>query len=138
MHADPARLRALAERVQRASGPDRELDAEIYWTLLPDDRRGWMTNGQRCERRRGGAALVAVRADQGWLPSPTASLDAAASLVPAQWHWGVAVRGDPEATGHALAPHPDETVIQQKAPTPALALLAAALLAMAHDAETSR
>ncbi len=121
MTANPARLRNLAERVQRASGRDRQLDLDIACEvgLVADDE----------------ALSTAIRKS----PRYTASLDAAASLVPAGWHWGVAVRGDePEATGHVLAPHPDETVIQQKAPTPALALLAAALLAMAHDAEAAR
>jgi hypothetical protein len=126
MQADPARLRNLAVRVQRASGPDRELDTEVFAALNPlwrwDDALG---------------GFVADGVD--WIKSPaiyTASLDAAASLVPPGWA-GTAEVG-PERDFQAIAwmrQLPAGSGFAIQAPTPALALLAAALLAMAHDAE---
>jgi hypothetical protein len=71
---------ALAERCEKATGPDREIDAEIYDTLCPQ-RLGYKA-GKNIVRLFGGAA---------WLPCFTVSLDAITALIerelPATWVW---------------------------------------------------
>ena len=67
-------LLALAERVERASGPDRELDHRCFAAL-----HGW-------DYPLGPAALNEYEVLEE--PSFTASLDAAMTLVPEGWHVG--------------------------------------------------
>ena len=99
-----AELLALAERVEAATGPDRALDEEI--DLIAYDL-GW-----RAERKE-----VPFEA-----PRYTASIDAAASLVP-------------EGDGFALIYNAAKVGIWVgKGKTPALALLAACLFARAEEA----
>ena len=61
---------ALAERCEKATGPDREIDAEIYDALCPQ-RLGYKA-GKNIVRVFGGAA---------WLPCFTISLDAITTLI---------------------------------------------------------
>jgi hypothetical protein len=112
---DAAGLRALAERVEGAEGADRYLDADVFAALHPDMRR--------CPRD----PRAFISDDEEWLKTPpfyTASLDAAASLVPAGWAWCV---HDVGIASLMRAP----TVVKAQAATPALALTAAALRARA-------
>ena len=124
-------LKELAERCEQAAGPDRELDEAIVLTAL-----GW----KRADYKRGGRTIRAW--DNGEYRQErapdfyTASLDAAMTLVPD----GISVR---------LFVHPDEShcdIYQshqakemgeaEQAATPALALCAAALRAIAaHQAK---
>lgn len=107
-------LAALIERVERATGPDRELDAEIGALV--------MKNG--CIREADGRQFQIQ-------PHPrryTASLDAAVSLVPEGWAWCV---HDVGIASLMRAPR----VVKATAATPALALCAAALRARMESAD---
>ncbi len=120
-----AELLALAERVEKAAGADRELDAEIARTLLPH-------NAEYITRSRDGWSyriFAGVGWDDEWIETRryTASLDAAASLVPAGWAWCV---HDVGVASAMRAP----TIVKAQGATPALALTAAALRAMAAEA----
>lgn len=112
-------VEALAERCERAAGPDRELDAEIgryfsarFLGYVPD------------EPQHGCAEF-------------TRSIDAAMTLVPEGWYWraghGVLWPG----WAHLNRKHPDHCEREDEhsahAETPALALCAAALRARAQS-----
>ena len=118
-------LRALRERVEKAEGPDRELDADIFFALNPEiqELRPHFSAGQV-------AAIV---------PELTASIDAAVALIErklpgygfevlasdrdsyraAVWPW-ISSRGTRAQIGHQ----------HSYAKTPALALIAALLSAL--------
>lgn len=101
-------IAALAERVERATGPDRELDIDI------------------CTR-----ALNKSRLDPGFQTAPrfTASLDAAMSLVPEGYPQISKVSADAWQVNIGFANRAKGIVT--RAATPALALCAASLLARA-------
>lgn len=133
-------LVALAERVEAATGADRELDAEIWLavtpgatrskTIVPDHeyngkpRCGWTID----ETRENGHLII--------VPAYTASLDAAMSLVLEgwrtamvsemehrdAWHWRLGRKHSPQIRF-------GEGGVDGVAATPALALLSAALRA---------
>lgn len=120
-------LPALAERVRNAAGADRGLDEAIYRAL------GYWWDSAEAEW----CAPDSPRAAEGAEPPLfTASLDAALTLVPdgRTWyvqsnpglkaHWGI--------VHHARPPSVFGGEVS-KAATPALALCAAALLALAED-----
>lgn len=123
-------LEQLAERCEKASGPDRELDIEIAiasglyvkekrgsdrkeW-FYPTDGKGW---------RHSPYSLGFER-----LPSFTASLDAAMTLVPEGYDWAV-FRTNGGLTVHAWCGSREDVFSS----TPALALCAAALRAIAAN-----
>ena len=127
-------LLALAERCERASGPDPELDAEIQVRLFKDPaykfpapvlNRKPMNWQEACGRFRwnGGGG------SNPW-PRYTKSLDAAVTLVP---EGSAFVLWSRSIGGKAVADIDAEHV--GKATTPALALCAAALRARAHQSE---
>lgn len=101
-------LAALIQRVEAAEGPSRELDHAISMALSP------------CN------AMMDARA----CPRYTASLDAAASLVPDGAFWIVS-RSSYETRRYVEIPTAAAVVgsIRSDAATPALALCAAALRA---------
>ncbi len=116
-----ADLLALAARVEAADGADRALDAEIGAVTLKNGAVRVTDDGRRLQIS----------------PPPrryTASLDAAASLVPEGWNWEVYSDG----TALLWMPPAGEWSIRRTAvadaATPALALTAAALRAMAEEA----
>lgn len=112
----PGDLRALADRVEQATGPDRELDVDI------EHARGWPDAQWTSDARR-----------------YTASLDAAVTLVPTgasptfgqnvhHRYWGASI--------NRLTPDGEvESVAWGQAHQPALALTAAALRALAAGKE---
>lgn len=106
------KLESLAERLEAATGPDRELDEAIL--------KGCWHTGRR-------------PTDLG--PRFTASLDDAMKLVPGGWYWRVGHSTLYAGWAGLNAKHPDfcdrneETFA--KAATPALALCAAALRSLA-------
>lgn len=102
------RLLELAERVEKASGPDREVDCRIFAHL----------SGLNFET----AANVVSDFSQWQSPAYTSSLDAAMSLVPEEHDWDLNWR----ASGFVAARVGVHVV---RAATPALALTAAALRA---------
>lgn len=101
-------LLALAARVEAAAGADRALDRAIAMAAMPPERRG-----------------MYVRRHY------TASLDAAASLVPEGWQWVVG-QNDSAPVGTAFAIK--DRALDATGATPALALTAAALRARAEEA----
>lgn len=124
-------LLELAERVEKLEGPSDEADALIvqaaYDLRLPIPCYGgepinydpmlWM---------------------ERYCFEPTGSIDAAASLVPSGMIWGVANVGVQErcatmGRGTANVGYEDETTKPVEASTPALALCAAALRAIASQ-----
>ena len=131
----------LIERIEAASGPDRELDHEIYEYLgSPVVRMVSATTH--------GTDLV------NWAPFYTASVDAALTLVPEGWRIGK-LEQDWRSGGWIaqLCERPTERQLQAfddgvtigwntadtdpDAATPALALCAAALKARAYLKETN-
>ena len=119
-------LRALAARCEAADGPSRELDEAIVQGVYPelDIRRDgpdglWRAHGSTMGRD----CILRVE-------DYTASLDAALTLVPARTMWGAGV--DEDGTGCADMPQHRLLV---HARTPALALCAAALRALAEGWE---
>jgi hypothetical protein len=137
-------LAALIQRVEAAEGPSRELDAEIIAALVGGEAYVSPFNGKWCvgvgktlkgaprEWEPRTSALIKLR--RLWIDDmgPTASLDAAASLVPSGWAHGYCCRPwlDPHfATASVWAQHQAATLYSADAATPALALCAAALRA---------
>jgi hypothetical protein len=114
-------LIALAERCEKATGPDRELDAEIAraigWTNVSPVGHGHVGH---CPNHFFGS-----------VPLHTASLDAAMTLVPEGEQWNVASYPWAEHTHKAAAWVGNKRGPVIGAATPALALCAAALRARA-------
>lgn len=135
-------LTELAERCEKAEGPDRELEYAIWDALNPP-------RIVDAELPRDFGRLPGVKEPERYAPDYTSSLDEALTLVPEGWAWNLANHdtallgaGDPKkAFGACLAapemkggPEPwteDRDVFNSDAATPALALCAAALRARA-------
>lgn len=129
-------LEALADRVEALSGPDRECDGWIWAHLMSDDpyiigtKEGRFPQdpiyGVRADimREVGGKD----GADYICAPAFTASLDAAMTL--ASPHWAISANGD--MPGWQAMDFAGGNVWHEAA-TPALALTAAALRALAKD-----
>lgn len=116
-------LLELAERCEKAEGPDRELDAGIALAIGWRDCIPCAFNGVK---HRMGGILNA--------PAYTASLDAAMTLVPEGYHWqaGVGIETEYGHRDKAYAWCSQEDCGELSvAATPALALCAAALRARA-------
>ena len=132
-------LLALAARCEAGTGPDRALDAAIVVALTPE-----------CigiERPPLDGLIDSPNAEwllqwspprpwsRSWRPVPayTASLDAAASLVPAGFDWSIRVdgrcRAEVDREDEAM-----QSLNTSSAHTPARALTAAALRARAAEA----
>lgn len=109
-------MKDLIERLQTATGPDRELDAEIGTLVgfVPKEKKHY---------RRGRYPLQLLRVEKLW-PAYTASIDAAITLVPEHCSFAVRfnVRSEAMVYGQGAGENAD-------APTPALALCIAALKA---------
>lgn len=134
-------LLKLAERVEALRGPDWEVDKLIAvlngWCLHPSNRQrddsaqsdtgytcldcgadSWGNTGPTGQKRSAS------------LPAYTGSLDAAMTLVPEGCEWAVNWGGNSVAEVNIL---PDGPLFKGYADTPALALCAAALRALAKD-----
>lgn len=119
----------LIERIEAASGPDRELDAEIAREI------------GRIPPHAGYAAMDDVAWDRGLgysVPAYTTSIDAALTLVPEGWtifHFGGPFNDSPShatvAGGQPIA------FCEGDGATPALAICAAALKSRAYLKETN-
>jgi hypothetical protein len=109
-------LLELAERCEKATGPDRELDELIDKAALPHEWANEFFDPSRHD-----------------LPRYTALLDAAMTLVPEEAWWSV-MRA-PCAEGYDAEVASDD---HRRAATPALALCAAALRALAHQTAEER
>ena len=116
-------LTELLERVKAATGPDRELDGNIYNALKPD-YAAW-------------AAMERNTTFFFWRDvfPYTGSIDAALALVERKlpgWEWQV------RRTGYAELHHPTHHLKDEigRAATPALAILAALLSALTSGASS--
>lgn len=141
-------LQALLERVEAASGPDRDLDWTMAQAFDPDlagrvlityegSKAACIANGL-WPKRKGACwrdALFSV-------PRYTASLDAAVGLVEKMlpgWTWGI--NGpDPELDGECVGSLWKSTAntIDGDGKTPALALIAALLKALISQSNPER
>ena len=114
MIQDQGVLLELAERCEKAEGPDRALDYDIAHSV------------------------TRAHLETGKAPAYTASIDAALTLVPEGWDWSAQTsclkglsRASCDLTQLAPFKPEDWTVRTARATTPALALCAAALRARA-------
>jgi hypothetical protein len=134
MSADAAALTALAERVESAQGPDRELDAKIVAAIgsvaIPWHHHGVAVPQWREPSGLEGAGTVSTASR--YVPLYTASVDAAVALVPVGWERGFSHDPPHQAVGRVNKWN--EHSIEARAATPALAICAAALRALAADA----
>lgn len=138
----------LAARVEALEGPDREVDAEIALSIgIVRERDGNSFYGHRdysvMVLERG---YYDIEGSAPELPSYTASLDAALMLVPEGWNWMAGNRNQPTARAYvengkpafidsAMRRHPERRWHEVVASTPALALTAASLRAIAEGME---
>lgn len=117
----PDTLRALIARVETATGPDLELDAEIAlasgWRLKFVEGRGCWRHGDYSWTVESG----------GTPPAYTRSLDAALTLVPEGW--GFELRRGHGTSGRATCFCWNGKAMAALCTTPALALCSAALRA---------
>lgn len=121
-------LLELATRCEAASGPDRELDADIWLCVTPGATRGPLVVAATEMRR--GWTIDEASGRMIVVPAYTASLDAAASLIPEGCVWNAMI--DFGLPGRARVWDGDRLKVHQcDGETPALALCAAALRAQA-------
>lgn len=124
-------LLALAERVEQAPGPDRELADEVllafgYWK----DNDGLYRGGRTFRWRRPGHVYSSAH-------NPLASLDAAMTLVPEGWTWDVDATAPEMGIDWTLwEPAKGGLKVTGTHEMPALALTAACLRARAASVDT--
>lgn len=126
---------SLIERLEKADGPDRNLDGAIYWHLLEENRAErelWWVELQ----------FSATPENVDWRKPFTSSLDAALSLVERKlpgWVWGVTSPDNPEDDPALQRQHftarlrKSVVIIRAHAPTPALAVCLALLRALSEQ-----
>lgn len=117
----------LAERCERLTGPCRETDVLILIAAL--GYRDVMGDGSIFDRGNDGYWTLEGDEKNRTLPSPTASLDAALTLVPETYDWRLR-HTNGGLTNHAKVGG-NGREYERFAETPALALCAAALRARA-------
>jgi hypothetical protein len=124
----------LAERCEKATGPQRELDVAIAIECGPAAKR---LESLMAGSPHNTVAEIAKEADREsplvCIPSYTASLDAAVTLVP---EWMIASIEVYLDHGEALVRYPYYSGKESRAATPALALCAAALRARAEGGKS--
>ena len=135
---DRATLLALAERVEAATGADRELGARVIAaSLAPANAfvEQSKINGAWCiytaDADGKNRSWQPPRGVRGYDRCPTESLDAAMSLVPSGWDWSLNGEGNPKSYVAELWVYFGDGEAIAKAATPALALTAACLRARA-------
>ena len=119
---DKQELIALAERVEELEGPDAKVNADILRAL------GWTEHGFVAFTPSGHKAMV--------IPDYLGSIDAAMTLVPEGFCWTVNTFGEPNKSASAYLITETNAMIRperQYIATPALALCAAALRAIASQ-----
>lgn len=130
--------RPLVARLEKATGPDRELDREILFATFPKERTAIFDGVKHISTTTAanGDFWFLSLADRHDVPDYTASIDAALTLVPAGM--GAAFdtrphtnqdRSDVPAVAW-VSEYRDEPCIPSIAATPALALCIAALKAL--------
>lgn len=134
----PAGMLELAERVEQASGPDRELDAEV--ALAVTGNTAELSEGGNMIWCGGGhsvlADLPAVPWSSRWIQVAhyTASLDAALTLVPDGHSWAAGDCGENDGPWACVTAHEEPCAdYPGAAGTVILSVLAAALRARAEE-----
>lgn len=132
-----ADLLVLADRVEKLTGPDRDLEAEIWLACTPGATRDkWSyihkATGRECtvdETRDATDRLIIV-------PSFTASIEAALTLLPEGWWWSAVVcrRENHASVGSEIGTVEGELIFETFGATAPLALLAAILRARQTEA----
>ena len=125
-----AQLLKIAERIEKATGADRALDAEIGAAIRwhPPGCESWVAEFPTFTVKANKIAAGELR----WAaPAFTSSLDAAASLVPEGMCWSVTRK---ESGLHVACVWRGPAHCCRATQTAALALTAAALRAMAEEA----
>lgn len=125
-------LLALADLVEKLTGPDRDLEAEIWLACTPGATRNkWSyvhkATGRECtvdETRDATNRLIIV-------PEYTTSIDASLTLLPEGWLWsaGVCRRENHASVGSEIGTVEGELIFETFGATAPLALLAAILRA---------
>lgn len=135
--SDRAEALEMAERCEKAAGPDRDIDWDIEEAVGEWKNLG----GARKQHKTSGEVKSGYIEPQG---AYTAIIDAALTLVPEGWdsieirrtddgEWHVGLAGNDM---HLMAEDPDEFYVEAAScKSAALALAAAALRATAKDAE---
>lgn len=142
-------LEELVERIEKLEGPDREVDAEIALALEFPNWRDRMLPARITKKASHTYSALTPDGVGGSkrVPAFTASLDAAMTLVPEGAHWGIGHEDMGPLVGWAWVRAKNDTGWQEYhspprlgfrhiAPfpaTPALALCAAALRALAKE-----
>lgn len=130
-------LLVLADRVEKLTGPDRDLEAEIWLACTPGATRNkWSyvhkATGRECtvdETRDATDRLIIV-------PEYTTSIDASLTLLPEGWWWsaGVCRRENHASVGSEIGTVEGELIFETFGATAPLALLAAILRARQTEA----
>lgn len=127
-------LKALAETVQKLTGPDYKIDGEIARS------QGWKYRLREGPRTWGWCSPELPEHFNGSPPAYTADINAAMSLVPEGWTYvslEVCAKGLPtqhcRVSVERLIGEDSDQRVHGYASTPALALTAAALLARAEQ-----
>ena len=118
----------LIARLEKAKGPDRELDGDIalHLGLVPRGmERGWA----------GGWAGNGKQFDAAWY---TSSTDAALTLVPEGWGWSLDWDGGCSVFREPLSGRLPDNEFGADGPSPAIALCIAALKARADTQARGR
>lgn len=146
---------ALAERVERLDGADREVDLKIHQHGCGKTFRWSVFGGAFPDQREIAVEVLPepFASDHYWfkraeiikIPAYTASLDAAMGLVPEGWNsaagqkadhgWAYINNRQPHFIGVGTRRNPERIWIECNAETPAIALTAAALRAIAASME---
>lgn len=136
-------LHSLLERLEKANGPDREIDAEILVVLgilVKNEGRGYRRIGPDGTIKTGW--YVDLLDYWKWPTSVfeveplTASLDASVALVEKVlpgWDWQVGTCDSEQYVGHIVEEFGMAALIWEYGPNPALALLTAMVKALLHD-----
>jgi hypothetical protein len=135
-------LTALAERCEAATGPDRELDCRIAAAAHPTMAGDLCVVGPPTyEPERYFSHHVGI----DWIgydllnnaPTYTASLDAAMTLVPRGYVWAGGIDDKFQPLMAVALPDAEEPSGFSEAATPALALCAASLRALAGETDAT-
>lgn len=127
-------VREIADACEKASGPDRELDALICAAFRVGTEYSWAyTNYPAWIGGSDGRVSLEKNGPSFEAPAYTASLDAAMTLVPGGWRESYGRREDGTCIAWCHPPRMSNRIGKHgDAATPALAMSAAALRASAH------
>ena len=132
-------LIALAEKVERLTGPDRRVDGliacAIFKTVKTDDDLIYLSPICKSDECAPGTYWLVQRSGRSLqtAPSYTASLDVAMTLVPKCYDWSLFFDNGAALAGCQPASEDGCDITDTPGATPALALTAAALRALSSQ-----